>query len=149
VIGSLLVIIFLAYMTIRLLGRKTGAFGGHPLIRLVHSQALGPNKSVHAIVVDEKTVLLIGSGSTLETLARFDDEELAKRLLLPAHPMWQTRKTVPAILAALGNRMTSARKGTEQDREFSLLVKKRLNDLSDKRAQAFSELSDDDTEGSR
>lgn len=77
---SLLFIIALAVVSIRLLGKKALALSSNRYVRVVAAQSLGQNKSLHTVIVDEKTVLLVGVGTHVELVARFDDEQLAEKL---------------------------------------------------------------------
>lgn len=80
-IVSLLLICVLAYVSIRLLGRRAAGFGSHRLVRITSATSLGQHKSLQTVVVDGKTVLLLGVGSHVECVARFDDPDLAERML--------------------------------------------------------------------
>lgn len=140
VIFSLVVIIVIAVVGIRFLGRKSTGFGTHPLFRVVHAQTLGPNKSVYAMVIDEKTVLLIGAGSTIETLAQFDDPEFAHKLLQPTRPGWQSGGWANQLA-----RVITADRGRPQKEDkrsdFAGIVRDRMREMSAQRARALSELA--------
>lgn len=74
-------ILVLAYYTIRLLGKRVpSAHGRSRVLRIVSAHPLGQNKTLQVVVFDEKTVLLLGVGSDVSCVARFDDEELVARL---------------------------------------------------------------------
>lgn len=143
VIGSLLLIVLLAYGSIRFLGRKAGVMNSHALIKMVHSQQMGQNKSIHALVIDEKTVLIVGAGSQLETLARFDDADLAKRLLdQQTRQLFNAEGAWPKALTWLQRRGFIKRKQEDEQQVFSALVKRRLDDLSALRREQFSQLDE-------
>ncbi|MCY0875299.1 MAG: flagellar biosynthetic protein FliO [Firmicutes bacterium] len=145
VIGSLLLIIFLAYFSIRFLGRRSGMMNSHALIKVAHSQQLGQNKSVHAIVVDEKTVLLIGAGAHLETLARFDDPDLAERLLAQQNgQLLAGEGSAVKLVAWLRERTARRKSGKAQEDAFSTLVRQRLEDLQKSRAEHWTQLDPKD-----
>ena len=79
---SLGLIALLAYYTIRLLGRRNFKQSGNQLIKVVSGHLLAPNKHLQVVIVDDKTVLLLGVGANVECVARFDDQDFAQRMLL-------------------------------------------------------------------
>jgi flagellar biogenesis protein FliO len=139
-IGSLLLIVFLAYVSLRLIGRRTGMVQSQGVIRLVHTQALGQNKSIHALVIDEKTVLLVGAGSQIETLARFDDEQLAQKLLAAQdRSLLGAGQALPAIVKLWMGKRRPKRARDSETGEFAALFKTRLDDLSQRRTERLSD----------
>jgi len=139
---SLIVIIVIAVVGIRFLGRKSTGFGTHPLFRVVHAQTLGANKSVYAMVIDEKTVLLIGAGSTIETLAQFDDPEFAHKLLQPTRPGWQPGGWANQVARVITSNRGRPRKDDSRS-DFAGIVRERMREMSNQRARALSELARD------
>jgi flagellar protein FliO/FliZ len=82
----------LAYYALRLLGKRTVGSARHKAVRVMSGQSLGTGKSLHVVVVGEKTVLLLGVGTNVECVGRFDDPELAAQVLMDAGPAAMTRR---------------------------------------------------------
>ncbi|PWI58198.1 flagellar biosynthetic protein FliO [Sulfoacidibacillus thermotolerans] len=137
---SLLFIIFLAIVSIRLLGKKTLDLSGNRYVRIISAQSLGQNKSLHTVVVDDKTVLLVGVGTHVELVARFDDTALAEKLLAADKGRRETANSMfyPAFswLDAKWRKVRSV----DQDEvkpDFSVFLRDRFELLKSKRQEAL------------
>lgn len=79
---SLVFVVVLAYGAIRALGRKSAllsaSFGP---VQNVGALPIAPGKSLQVVVVDRRTVLILGIAANIDCVARFDDADLAERLL--------------------------------------------------------------------
>ncbi len=138
---SLLFIIVLAIVSIRLLGRKALTLSSNRYVRVVAAQTLGQNKALHTVIVDDKTVLLIGVGTHVELVARFDDEELAQKLTKgDQRNDTASSLLVPAftwLTAKLHKDKTGEPQGSQTD--FSVFLKERFEALQSKRREVLGE----------
>ena len=131
---SLAFIVALAYVSIRLLGKRASRLGGQRAVRIVAALPLGANKTLQVVVVDEKAVLLLGVGANIENVARFDDPELAAKLLRQAD-----EPALPGISGQpftwLSDRARAA--GGAGRPDFAQMLKARLSDMVGKREEAL------------
>ena len=138
---SLAFIVALAYVSIRLLGKRASRLGGQRAVRIVAALPLGANKTLQVVVVDEKAVLLLGVGANIENVARFDDPELAAKLLRQAD-----EPALPGLsgqpFAWLSDRARSAGGGAGRT-DFAQMLKARLSDMVGKREEALRDLPAD------
>ncbi len=141
----LLFIIALAYYSIRWLGVRGQKALHNPLIRQVAALSLGQNKTLQVVVVDEKTVLILGVCASIEPIAQLDDADLARRLLLDQEKrMTQTKLTVSVERLVQGvakHLQHKERQGNEPD--FADLLKRHLSTVKDRRTEAAEEFSKD------
>lgn len=135
---SVVLIVGLAYYSIRLLGRRSGGRAANQLIRVVSAQSLGANKTLQVVVVDEKTVLLVGVGANVDCLARFDDQEMATRLLATSA---SKRLPVSSLPFSWIKDKLSARRAPDGD--FSAFLATRMERLKGDRTRVLQDLERD------
>ncbi len=141
-IVSLLLICVLAYVSIRLLGKRTAGFGSNRLVRITSAASLGQHKSLQTVVVDGKTVLLLGVGSNVECVARFDDPDLAERLLRGGGDDAALALVKPAFswLASLRSKRSL---GRDAGPSFERQLFDRLETLKTRRQQVYRDTIQD------
>ena len=117
---SLAFVVLLAYAAIRMLGRKSAVLSaGVGPVQNVGALPLGPGKSLQVVVVDRRTVLLLGIAANVECVARFDDAQLADRLLA------EVDRTRPGFLVRALSNWWRTRRPTRPD-GFADLLRERL-----------------------
>lgn len=140
----LLFIIALAYYSIRWLGFRAQKTLHNPLVRQVATLSLGQNKTLQVVVVDEKTVLILGVGSSIEPIAQLDDPDLAYRLLLDQEKRLTPNLAVPFGRIVHGVTERVKRKGKQgNEPNFADLLKHHLTTIKDRRTQAAEKFSKD------
>ena len=118
---SLAFVVLLAYAAIRMLGRKSAVLSaGVGPVQNVGALPLGPGKSLQVVVVDRRTVLILGIAANVECVARFDDADLAERLLAGANGT--RRAFLPPALSA----WRRARRPARPADGFADLLRERL-----------------------
>ncbi|OPG15666.1 FliO/MopB family protein [Ferroacidibacillus organovorans] len=128
---SFFFILVLAYYSIRLLGKRVpSAQGRSRVLRVVSAHPLGQNKTLQVVVFDEKTVLLLGVGSDVSCVARFDDEELVARL---TRTQRESQIVEPAF-SWMRNRLQKNR-ALSDEAAFSELLSKRIDGMKQYRSQ--------------
>ncbi|MHB1627315.1 MAG: FliO/MopB family protein [Bacilli bacterium] len=137
-IVSLLLICVLAYVSIRLLGKRAAGFGSHRLVRIASTTSLGQHKSLQTVVVDGKTVLLLGVGSNVECVARFDDPDLAERLLRGGGDDAALALVRPAF-SWLASLRSKSPLGRDAGPSFEKQLFDRLETLKTRRQQVYSD----------
>ena len=117
---SLAFVVLLAYGAIRMLGRKSALLSASvgPL-QTVGALPLAPGKSLQVVVVDRRTVLILGIAANIECVARFDDAHLAERLLA------DLERTRPAFVPRALSAWWRTRRSLRSDR-FADLLRERL-----------------------
>lgn len=75
----IIVVLFLAFRVPRWLGGKIGGRSGHHL-RLVETIYLGPNRSLHLVLVGRQLFLVAAAERSLTLLGEIKDEELLMKL---------------------------------------------------------------------
>ncbi len=78
---SLLLVVLIAYATIRILGRRPALSARTGPLQNVAVLPLAPGKTLQVVVLDERIVLVLGIAANVECVARFDDPDLAEKLL--------------------------------------------------------------------
>ncbi len=141
-IVSLLLICALAYVSIRLLGKRAAGFGSNRLVRITSATSLGQHKSLQTVVVDGKTVLLLGVGSHVECVARFDDPDLAERLLRGGGDDAALALVKPAFSWLLSLRAKKSI-GRDNGQPFENQLLDRLETLKTRRQQVYREATRD------
>jgi flagellar protein FliO/FliZ len=140
---SLLFILALAYACIRLLGRRSAGFSRQRVVRVVTALPLGgANRTLQVVVVDEKTVLLLGVGANIECVGRFDDPDLARRLLeqtVSASALPFTPTAISKLVSRLKGRPQNA--GTDKGSrargpDFAKVLSVRLAEAMERREGA-------------
>lgn len=142
-IFSLLFILALAYASIRLLGRRSAGFAHQRLVRVVTALPLGgANRTLQVVVVDEKTVLLLGAGANVECVGRFDDPDLARRLLEQSASA-SALPFAPSAVSRLLSRLKGRPREFGEDKEspargpdFAKVLSARLEEAMEKREDA-------------
>lgn len=143
-IFSLLFILALAYACIRLLGRRAAGFAHQRIVRVVSALPLGGgNKTLQVVVVDEKTVLLLGVGANIECVGRFDDPELAGKLTAQT-TAGSVLPWAPAVIAGLAARLRGRPQDAGTDKgaraggpDFARMLSSRLEGAMERREDAI------------
>lgn len=120
VLLSLAFVVSLAYIAMRALGRKSALVSpGVGAVQNVGAVPLAPGKSLQVVVVDRRTVLILGVAAHVECVARFDDPDLAEKLLAEA-----VRTRFAFLPGALSARWRTGR--TVRPGGFADLLRERL-----------------------
>lgn len=134
---GLLFIVFLAYYSIRLLGRKTAGFLRGRAIRTVQVQSLGPGKSLHVLVVDGKSVLILGVSSQVECIARFDEEPLARKLIEEAEQRESGLGIPGGVRAGWSAGLRGLRRPQSSETPFANVLDERLRSIRSSRERIY------------
>lgn len=139
-IAGLLFIIALAYYSIRLLGRQTAALSRNRFIKIVSAQPLGQNKSLQVVVIDDKTVLVLGVASQIDCVARFDDRDLAEKLLSETRTRdFPTRLPFGWISEYFQTRARG--RGKRQVSDFADVLNDRMRSIRDTREREYDQVT--------
>ncbi|WP_088105103.1 flagellar biosynthetic protein FliO [Halalkalibacter urbisdiaboli] len=141
-LGALAFVIFLLYVILRFINKRTRAFRSTQLLQNVGGVPLGANRSVQLVKVGNR-VLVVGVGETIQLLKEIEDESEIKQLMtqqqeqfsqidIPINKMtsWINRR-----LRGEDSTYVEANSSPKNQDAFKALLSKQLSDVSKSQKQ--------------
>ncbi|WP_157796514.1 flagellar biosynthetic protein FliO [Bacillus sp. FJAT-45037] len=145
-IAALIFVIFLIYMLLRFVNKRTQSYNSTKLLQNIGGVALGANRSVQLVKVGDR-LLVVGVGDSIQLLKELDDpieiERLSKMQQQQFEQMDQPLSKALSKLAGsfrTKSKLDQEKTNTSNEQAFKALLNNQLNDVSSSQKKIHDEV---------
>lgn len=138
---ALAVIIFMIYMLIRFIGKRSQSYQTHRTLQNIGGVHVGANRSIQLVRVGER-ILVVGVGESIQLLKEIDDEAEIKKIL-DDYEVQQVEQQISSIYKWVQTKISP--KGEEKSNSsmyFKGLLEHQLSDVKSAQQKAHSAIKE-------